>query len=285
MATTGMNPAEVRRMADQLRQAADRLRNVVSTVDARVARSSWVGPQADRFRRQAWPGNRKRLLLAADGLSGLARSAWNNADEQERVSRAVSTSSVGDLSLVGRVVDAFSDSVVGLGETGGMQFNDVLLGILGLPGVIAPQGHNVLKTWTGYYLRAIRNARGPLRGVLDRMTPAFRAADRLDAVQWLRKPGSAQDLLKIGQSPALDKFDRIFGVYSVGKDVAGVNQSWRNGDKVGAGLHAVDTVAGIAKMSKNPLLFAGGVVVDGVTDLVNVARGKPEKNWRPWNLL
>jgi hypothetical protein len=291
MATTGMNPAEVRYMADQLREAADRLRGVVAAVDGRVARSSWVGPQADRFRGQAWPGHRKRLLLAADALQGLARSAWNNADEQERVSSA---SVSGGPSLPGRIVGELADNVTGLGKTGGMELDGALLGLLGLPGLLAPGGgKGALKTWTGYYQRIVRWAPGPVRGVLDRMTPAFRAADRTpftdlrnsEATRWLRTPGKYQDLVKIGDAPALNKLGTVFGVYSVATEVAGVNQAWRSGDKVGAGLHAVDAVASTAKMSKNPLLFAAGVGVDGVTDLVNFARGKPEKDWRPWNLL
>jgi hypothetical protein len=284
MATTGMNPAEVRYMADQLREAADRLRGVVAAVDGRVARSSWVGPQADRFRGQAWPGHRKRLLLAADALQGLARSAWNNVDEQERVSSASVSSGP---SLPRRIVGELADNVTGLGKTGGMELDGALLGLLGLPGLLAPGGEkNALKTWTGYYQRIVHGPVGPLRGVLHTMTPAFRAVDRADPVQWLRSPGKYQDLVKIGDAPVLKKLGTVFGVYSVATEVAGVSQAWRSGDKVGAGLHAVDAVAATAKMSKNPVFFVAGVGVDAVTDVVDIARGKEKaKDWRPWNLL
>jgi hypothetical protein len=81
-----MNVAEVRQLAAHLRQGADRLRAVVSTVDGRVNYSSWEGPQAQRFRQEFWPARRSQLLHAAEALRGLAQSASNNADEQERVS-------------------------------------------------------------------------------------------------------------------------------------------------------------------------------------------------------
>jgi hypothetical protein len=86
MTTTGMNLAEVRHLAEQLDHGAERLRSVVSTVDGRVTHSSWVGPQADRFKHEWWPGHRQMILQAADHIQGLARSARNNADEQERAS-------------------------------------------------------------------------------------------------------------------------------------------------------------------------------------------------------
>lgn len=86
MTTTGMNVAEVRHLADQLRQGAELLRGIISAVDGRVTHSSWDGEDADRFRDEWWPGHRQRLLEAADRIQGLAQSATNNADEQERVS-------------------------------------------------------------------------------------------------------------------------------------------------------------------------------------------------------
>lgn len=84
--TVGMNVAEVRRMAEQLRHGAEQLRGIISTVDGRVAHSSWDGYDADEFREEWWPGHRQRILEAADRIQGLAQSATNNADEQERVS-------------------------------------------------------------------------------------------------------------------------------------------------------------------------------------------------------
>ena len=86
MITSGMNVAEVRQLAHSMRQGADRLRAVVSTVDGRVNHSSWVGPQAERFRHEFWPARRSQILHAAAELQGLAQSAGNNADEQERAS-------------------------------------------------------------------------------------------------------------------------------------------------------------------------------------------------------
>lgn len=86
MTTTGMNLAEVRRLADRLGQAAEQLRHTVSSVDGHLANTSWAGHDADVFKHQWWPGHRQRLLVAAERMGGLGRSAANNADAQERAS-------------------------------------------------------------------------------------------------------------------------------------------------------------------------------------------------------
>jgi uncharacterized protein YukE len=86
MTTTGMNVAEVQRLADQLRQGAEQLRSLVSTVDGRVTHSSWLGQDADEFKNEWWPGHRQRILEAADRVQGLGQSASNNASAQEQAS-------------------------------------------------------------------------------------------------------------------------------------------------------------------------------------------------------
>jgi hypothetical protein len=86
MVTTGMNLTEVRALAARLQQVGEQLRHVVSSVDGRVAHSTWHGPDAERFKHEWWPGHRSMLLRAADSVQGLGRSAGNNADEQERAS-------------------------------------------------------------------------------------------------------------------------------------------------------------------------------------------------------
>lgn len=103
-----MNVAEVRQLGQTLQQGADRLRAVVSTVDGRVSYSSWVGPQAERFRQEFWPARRSQLLQAAEALQGLARSASNNADEQERASGG----QVGTWTATSGTYSSFLDSSV-----------------------------------------------------------------------------------------------------------------------------------------------------------------------------
>ena len=85
MSTMGMSLGEVRHLAQQLDVSASALRATISAVDGRVHGTTWVGPDAERFR-SWWPGHRQLLLQAADRIHGLAQSARNNADEQERVS-------------------------------------------------------------------------------------------------------------------------------------------------------------------------------------------------------
>jgi hypothetical protein len=100
MATTGMNLAEVEQLVGRLRAGAEQLRNLVSTVEGQVAHTSWIGPDAERFTHEWWPGHRQRLLEAADHISGLAQSADNNASEQARTSSAPGSSGSTTLAAV-----------------------------------------------------------------------------------------------------------------------------------------------------------------------------------------
>jgi hypothetical protein len=86
MTLTGMNPAEVRQLAEQLRRGGEQLQSIVSAVDGWVTRTCWVGRDADMFKHQWWPTHRRALIQAAESVHGLGRSAQNNAHDQERVS-------------------------------------------------------------------------------------------------------------------------------------------------------------------------------------------------------
>ena len=67
---------------------AGRVDGLVREVDRLVSGSSWVGPDASRFKGQVWPERKARLLGVARDLHGLGQSALNNAAEQEDASQA-----------------------------------------------------------------------------------------------------------------------------------------------------------------------------------------------------
>jgi hypothetical protein len=84
--TSGMNIAEVRELTVKLHSAVEGLRGAVAAVDRPILHSSWRGRDADSFRQNWWPRCRHQLLIAAEGLEGLARAAAINVVEQERAS-------------------------------------------------------------------------------------------------------------------------------------------------------------------------------------------------------
>lgn len=86
MTLAGMDVAEVRQLAGELRRAAAQLHSLVSTLDGRVSSTGWTGRDADTFKHEWWPQHRQAVLHAADTIQGLGQSASNNADDQERAS-------------------------------------------------------------------------------------------------------------------------------------------------------------------------------------------------------
>lgn len=86
--THGMSAAEVRDLGRYLQQRADRLRQTVREIDARIHRIPWSGNYALDFVHHQWPRHRADLLAAADRIGGLGQSALNNASEQLEASGA-----------------------------------------------------------------------------------------------------------------------------------------------------------------------------------------------------
>lgn len=84
--TQGMNIEEVRRLAVDLKDLGDRMDDIAKRLDRSVSNATWVGPDAQAFKNDWWPGHRGHLTKVAVDLRGFGQSASNNADEQERVS-------------------------------------------------------------------------------------------------------------------------------------------------------------------------------------------------------
>jgi hypothetical protein len=95
MAVTGMNLAEVQHLADQLRARAEQVQALVTAVDGGITHTTWLGPDAERFKNEWWPAHRRHLLDVAEHIGGLGQSAANNATEQEKASSTYGGSSAG----------------------------------------------------------------------------------------------------------------------------------------------------------------------------------------------
>jgi hypothetical protein len=82
-----MDAGEVERLGRFLQQQGERLDDIAAEVGRLVASAAWGGGDGTDFLLM-WPTHRARLQSAGGGLSGLGRSALNNASEQRRVSAA-----------------------------------------------------------------------------------------------------------------------------------------------------------------------------------------------------
>lgn len=84
--THGMNPDEVDRLGRELQRIAGEIDQMLNTLNTRVGQTTWVGPDADTFKNQWWPGHRSKLHQIREDLRGFGQSAINNASEQRQVS-------------------------------------------------------------------------------------------------------------------------------------------------------------------------------------------------------
>lgn len=83
----GMNIGEVRDLAGKLKQISQEINGMVNMLNGKVNSTSWVGPDATKFKSDWWPQHRQHLQKMATDLDGFGQSALNNATEQENVSR------------------------------------------------------------------------------------------------------------------------------------------------------------------------------------------------------
>jgi uncharacterized protein YukE len=83
----GMNVDEVRQLGANLKSISGQINDMVNQLNAKVNNTSWVGPDAARFKNEWWPQHRQHLQKMGQDLAGFGQSALNNATEQENVSR------------------------------------------------------------------------------------------------------------------------------------------------------------------------------------------------------
>lgn len=90
MAFDGMNVDTVRRIGGDLQKQADSLGSITRSVDKLIgsAQQNWSGRDLNDFVGWWREQHRPQLSGLAEALSGLATSARNNVEEQERVSGA-----------------------------------------------------------------------------------------------------------------------------------------------------------------------------------------------------
>lgn len=82
----GMNVGEVKALAEQLKAAAGKFDAIVQMLNSKVGTTTWVGPDATKFKNDWWPAHRSRLQQLRTDLEGFGQSAHNNATAQEGAS-------------------------------------------------------------------------------------------------------------------------------------------------------------------------------------------------------
>jgi len=86
--THGMDPEAVRQLGNRLQQTySPEIENLMRQMEQMVnnTSSTWVGPDAERFRGW-WPEKRAALQAIANDLHGFGQAALNNVSEQEGAS-------------------------------------------------------------------------------------------------------------------------------------------------------------------------------------------------------
>lgn len=83
----GMNVGEVKDLGNRLKSISQQINDTVNALNAKVNNTSWVGPDATKFKNDWWPQHRQHLQKMVQDLNGFGQSALNNASDQENVSR------------------------------------------------------------------------------------------------------------------------------------------------------------------------------------------------------
>ena len=82
----GMSIEEVRALSSQLKQAADQVRQLTSTLSGKLETTTWVGQDQARFVSE-WNSNHKsNLMRVAEALTQAGADAERNAQQQEQTS-------------------------------------------------------------------------------------------------------------------------------------------------------------------------------------------------------
>lgn len=87
--STGMNVGEVRNLAGKLDQQANQINNdVIGQINSTLAslEANWSGADFQKFKGWWESEHRPQLQKLAQNIAGLAQSARNNAEEQEKIS-------------------------------------------------------------------------------------------------------------------------------------------------------------------------------------------------------
>ncbi len=86
--THGMDPQQVRNLAQQMSNRASEIRTMMSQLTSALQGAGWVGPDREKFVGDWESQHCTALNRVADGLDDAAQRATMNAQQQESTSNA-----------------------------------------------------------------------------------------------------------------------------------------------------------------------------------------------------
>ena len=87
MAFYGADIEQMQQLEQTLRQQAEALQNIMSTIRSRVQATDWRGPDADRFRSQWDTTHTQNLNRVVSELQQVADTVRSNWMQQQQVSQ------------------------------------------------------------------------------------------------------------------------------------------------------------------------------------------------------
>lgn len=88
MPMIGMDPADVRALAQQMNTASQDITRIVQQLTSRLGSTTWVGNDRSRFESDWQSQHVANLNRAAQALNDAGTLANQNADQQEQASNA-----------------------------------------------------------------------------------------------------------------------------------------------------------------------------------------------------
>ncbi|WP_395725245.1 WXG100 family type VII secretion target [Nakamurella sp.] len=88
MAMFGMDISEVRTLATNLQTASSDITHMISRLNGELAKTTWVGPDRQRFESDWQSHHVTALQQVAQALTDAGMLATNNAQQQEDASNA-----------------------------------------------------------------------------------------------------------------------------------------------------------------------------------------------------
>ena len=87
MAVWGLDVEQVRNLSSQLRQQADQIQEILSTLTNTLNSTQWMGPDSEQFRNEWSTTHTSALRQVINSMHEASQKAQQNAAEQESVSR------------------------------------------------------------------------------------------------------------------------------------------------------------------------------------------------------
>jgi uncharacterized protein YukE len=87
MAVWGLDVDQVRQLSTQLKQQADQVQQILSSLTNTLNSTQWTGPDSERFRNEWSTTHTNSLRQVISSMQDAGQRAMQNANEQESAAR------------------------------------------------------------------------------------------------------------------------------------------------------------------------------------------------------